>query len=86
MMKAIHLVAIILIVMLIVALILFFVLGKPSTEGQLIDRSSMGQGFNSIIRIANWNVQVFGQSKASRPELMAKYVAEIDKNDIIEQN
>jgi len=35
------------------------------------------------IKIANWNLQIFGQSKASNPELMSFYSSVIDDYDII---
>lgn len=38
---------------------------------------------NDTIKIANWNLQVFGESKASKNELMDFYVSVIDDYDII---
>lgn len=35
------------------------------------------------IKIANWNLQIFGKSKASDPELMKLYAEKIDDYDII---
>jgi len=35
------------------------------------------------IKIANWNLQIFGQSKAEKPELMQLYVDKIDDYDIV---
>jgi len=35
------------------------------------------------LKIANWNLQIFGQSKASKPNLLDSYVSIIDDYDII---
>lgn len=38
---------------------------------------------HQTIKIANWNLQIFGESKASKPELMDFYSSVIDDYDII---
>jgi len=82
-MKPVHKIVIILIVLLVVALLIFFLLRKPTIEGQVVNKPSQDRSLNATIRIANWNLQIFGQSKASKPDLMAKYVGEIGKYDIV---
>jgi len=37
----------------------------------------------SKIKVANWNLQIFGDSKASKPELMSFYASTISNYDII---
>lgn len=76
----------------------FFISNKPPGEGRAINKPSDALLNESQIinnppeippaptgsfKIANWNLQIFGQSKASKPDLMAKYASEIGKYDII---
>lgn len=35
------------------------------------------------VKIANWNLQIFGETKANNPELMNSYVEKIKKYDIV---
>jgi endonuclease/exonuclease/phosphatase family metal-dependent hydrolase len=62
----------------------FFISNKPSNESQIINKLPDNQPTQTgAIKVANWNLQIFGESKASKPDLMAKYAQEIGKYDII---
>lgn len=57
-----------------------------SPEKEIISENSSPTPANhnsSTIKIANWNLQIFGKSKASNPELMKFYVSTIDDYDIV---
>ena len=41
------------------------------------------EGLTNDLLIASWNLQIFGQSKASDPVLMNKYASEISKYDVV---
>jgi hypothetical protein len=92
-MKPIHGALVIICILVAVLLIAFLLLDRPPSEGHVIDKPSQTAPAwdQSMIKpqpatsfkIASWNLQVFGESKASRPNLMARYASEIGEYDII---
>lgn len=56
-------------------------LGKNSNNTNNVSESVVPS--TETIKIANWNLQIFGDTKASKPELMNFYASTIDNYDIV---
>lgn len=83
-MKTTHKIVIVACILLVVLLVAIFLISKTPSEGQVIKKPPGNQPPQvGTVKIANWNIQIFGQSKASKPDLMAKYASEIGKYDIV---
>lgn len=54
-------------------------INKATTTSTTIEKVDLNV---EKLRIANWNIQLFGKSKASKPELMDVYVDKLSKFDI----
>jgi len=55
---------------------------KPSIPNKPVEEPRASAGLRKI-KIANWNLEVFGDSKASKPELMQSYADAISQYDIV---
>ena len=73
-MKTLYKIIIVACIFLVILLVAIFLLSKPPSEGKVIKKPPAKQSTQAgIVKIANWNLQIFGRSKASKPDLMAKY-------------
>jgi exonuclease III len=64
-----------------VLLALYILAEKPDPD--IKSYESRLNNTNETITIANWNLQIFGDSKASNPKLILKYRDRIDDYDIV---
>ena len=69
-----------------IALILSCIIGyNYSKNSNIVKESPLEetQGAGKTIKLANWNLQIFGDSKASKPEIMDFYRNTMDDYDIV---
>ena len=73
-----------LIVVLFILLLLNYLYGPWQDVSKLpVSESQIRQNTQTQITVANWNLQIFGDSKASNPVLLSSYASRINDYDVI---